>query len=37
MAVIEDPYEFDKETVYFFYEYLKDVVKKDREISKYSE
>lgn len=37
MAVIEDPYEFDKETVYFVYEYLKDVVKKDREISKYSE
>lgn len=37
MAVIEDPYKFDKETVYFIYEYLKDVVKKDREISKYSE
>lgn len=37
MAVIEDPYEFDKETIYFVYEYLKDVVKKDREISKYSE
>lgn len=37
MAVIEDPYNFDKETVYFVYEYLKDVVKKDREISKYSE
>lgn len=37
MAVIEDPYEFDKETVCFVYEYLKDVVKKDREISKYSE
>ena len=37
MAVIEDPYKFDKETVYFVYEYLKDAVKKDREISKYSE
>lgn len=37
MAVIEDPYGFDKEIVYFVYEYLKDVVKKDREISKYSE